>query len=162
MINKYVFNTGINDMAIAYGVAMNKLKLHIPSTCPEDWRWENETLSWTKNISIWSLENCPPWSFYLLGIQNFLLYIYIRRDTELCSNCKLLICAACWWKAVGSMTAMTGHPLPPSCRWNPLALYEIYKKVVEFRPMYPIFEFNEFLNQKCGLKHKKKCLLQKW
>jgi hypothetical protein len=29
---------GINDMAIAYGVAMNKLKLHIPSTCPEDWR----------------------------------------------------------------------------------------------------------------------------
>lgn len=29
---------GINDMAIAYGVAMNKLNLHIPSTCPEDWR----------------------------------------------------------------------------------------------------------------------------
>ena len=25
-------------MAIAYGVAMNKLTLHIPSTCPEDWR----------------------------------------------------------------------------------------------------------------------------
>eukprot|EP00092_Neocalanus_flemingeri_P007352 GFUD01007939.1.p1 GENE.GFUD01007939.1~~GFUD01007939.1.p1 ORF type:complete len:1128 (-),score=188.67 GFUD01007939.1:37-3420(-) len=29
---------GINDMAIAYGVAMNKLNLHIPTTCPEDWR----------------------------------------------------------------------------------------------------------------------------
>lgn len=29
---------GINDMAIAYGVAMNKLTLHIPSTCPMDWR----------------------------------------------------------------------------------------------------------------------------
>lgn len=29
---------GINDMAIAYGVAMNKLSLHIPTTCPEDWR----------------------------------------------------------------------------------------------------------------------------
>ena len=28
---------GINDMAIAYGVAMNKLNLHIPTTCPEDW-----------------------------------------------------------------------------------------------------------------------------
>ena len=25
-------------MAIAYGVAMNKLNLHIPSSCPEDWR----------------------------------------------------------------------------------------------------------------------------
>jgi len=29
---------GINDMAIAYGVAMNKLNLHIPTTCPDDWR----------------------------------------------------------------------------------------------------------------------------
>ena len=29
---------GINDMAIAYGVAMNKLNLHVPSTCPQDWR----------------------------------------------------------------------------------------------------------------------------
>ena len=29
---------GINDMAIAYGVAMNKLSLHIPKSCPEDWR----------------------------------------------------------------------------------------------------------------------------
>ena len=29
---------GINGMAIAYGVAMNKLNLHIPSSCPEDWR----------------------------------------------------------------------------------------------------------------------------
>jgi len=29
---------GINDMAIAYGVAMNKLNLPIPKTCPEDWR----------------------------------------------------------------------------------------------------------------------------
>ena len=25
-------------MAIAYGGAMNKLTLHIPTTCPEDWR----------------------------------------------------------------------------------------------------------------------------
>ena len=29
---------GINDMAIAYGVAMKKLNLHIPTTCPEEWR----------------------------------------------------------------------------------------------------------------------------
>merc|ERR1740128_1487073 len=29
---------GINDMAIAYGVATGKLSLPIPSTCPEDWR----------------------------------------------------------------------------------------------------------------------------
>ena len=29
---------GINDMAIAYGVAMGKLSLHIPTTCPQDWR----------------------------------------------------------------------------------------------------------------------------
>jgi len=26
-------------MAIAYGVAMGKLALPIPSTCPEDWRF---------------------------------------------------------------------------------------------------------------------------
>ena len=32
-------------MAIAYGVAMNKLSLHVPSTCPQDWRglMEGET-----------------------------------------------------------------------------------------------------------------------
>jgi len=30
---------GINDMAIAYGVAMGKLDLHIPTTCPPEWRY---------------------------------------------------------------------------------------------------------------------------
>lgn len=29
---------GIDDLAIAYGVAVNKLNLHIPSTCPPEWR----------------------------------------------------------------------------------------------------------------------------
>ena len=29
---------GIDDLAIAYGVAVNKLTLHIPSTCPPEWR----------------------------------------------------------------------------------------------------------------------------
>ena len=29
---------GIDDLAIAYGVAVNRLQLHIPSTCPEQWR----------------------------------------------------------------------------------------------------------------------------
>ena len=29
---------GIDDLAIAYGVAVNKLTLHIPSTCPQQWR----------------------------------------------------------------------------------------------------------------------------
>ncbi|XP_059086639.1 mitogen-activated protein kinase kinase kinase 9-like isoform X3 [Tigriopus californicus] len=40
---------GIDDLAIAYGVAVNKLNLHIPSTCPPEWRdlleacWKYET-----------------------------------------------------------------------------------------------------------------------
>ena len=29
---------GIDDVAIAYGVATNKYELHIPSTCPEQWQ----------------------------------------------------------------------------------------------------------------------------
>ena len=29
---------GIDDLAIAYGVAVNKLTLHIPTTCPQQWR----------------------------------------------------------------------------------------------------------------------------
>ena len=29
---------GIDDVAIAYGVATDKYELHIPSTCPEQWR----------------------------------------------------------------------------------------------------------------------------
>lgn len=29
---------GIDALAIAYGVAMNKLSLHIPSTVPQAWR----------------------------------------------------------------------------------------------------------------------------
>ena len=29
---------GIDDLAIAWGVAMNKLTLPIPSTCPQQWR----------------------------------------------------------------------------------------------------------------------------
>ncbi len=29
---------GIDDLAIAYGVAVNKLTLHIPRTCPQQWR----------------------------------------------------------------------------------------------------------------------------
>ena len=29
---------GIDDLAIAYGVAVNKLTLPIPSTCPQPWR----------------------------------------------------------------------------------------------------------------------------
>nr|QXO74913.1 MAPK [Penaeus chinensis] len=39
---------GIDTLAIAYGVAMNKLRLHIPTTCPSNWRslmeacWEQE------------------------------------------------------------------------------------------------------------------------
>ena len=28
---------GIDDLAIAYGVAVNKLTLHIPTTCPTQW-----------------------------------------------------------------------------------------------------------------------------
>ena len=43
---------GINDMAIAYGVAMNKLNLHIPTTCPEDWRllMEGLKLNWKMTV----------------------------------------------------------------------------------------------------------------
>lgn len=29
---------GIDDVAIAYGVATNKYKLHIPKTCPKQWK----------------------------------------------------------------------------------------------------------------------------
>ncbi len=29
---------GIDDLAIAYGVAVNKLQLHIPTTCPQQWK----------------------------------------------------------------------------------------------------------------------------
>lgn len=29
---------GIDDLAIAYGVAVNKLTLHIPTTCPQQWK----------------------------------------------------------------------------------------------------------------------------
>ena len=29
---------GIDDLAIAYGVAVNKLTLPIPTTCPQEWR----------------------------------------------------------------------------------------------------------------------------
>ncbi len=29
---------GIDDLAIAYGVAVNKLTLPIPTTCPKQWR----------------------------------------------------------------------------------------------------------------------------
>ena len=45
-------------MAIAYGVAMNKLNLHIPSTCPLDWRYlmegetEAESKCLTSNFSL--------------------------------------------------------------------------------------------------------------
>lgn len=40
---------GIDDLAIAYGVAVNKLTLHVPSTCPQQWRdlmvacWQYDT-----------------------------------------------------------------------------------------------------------------------
>lgn len=30
---------GIDTLAIAYGVAVNKLTLPIPSTCPQPWRY---------------------------------------------------------------------------------------------------------------------------
>ena len=29
---------GIDDLAIAYGVAVNKLTLPIPTTCPQQWK----------------------------------------------------------------------------------------------------------------------------
>ena len=29
---------GIDDLAIAYGVAVNKLTLPIPTTCPQEWK----------------------------------------------------------------------------------------------------------------------------
>lgn len=29
---------GVDDLAIAYGVAVNKLKLPIPSTIPQQWK----------------------------------------------------------------------------------------------------------------------------
>jgi mitogen-activated protein kinase kinase kinase 9 len=29
---------GTDTFTVAYGVAVNKLTLHIPSTCPEPWR----------------------------------------------------------------------------------------------------------------------------
>ena len=41
---------GIDDMALAYGVGVNKLKLHIPSTCPQQWKdlMEGKDISGTK------------------------------------------------------------------------------------------------------------------
>ena len=56
-------------MAIAYGVAMNKLNLHVPSTCPQDWRglmegWTEillSTISIILNLSSLALIDC--WRF---------------------------------------------------------------------------------------------------
>ena len=51
---------GFDDAAIAYGVAMNKLPLPIPSTCPQQWRELME--AWYALVSILSFL----WSFLLI------------------------------------------------------------------------------------------------
>ena len=36
--SQYLNFKGIDDLAIAYGVAVNKLTLPIPTTCPQQWK----------------------------------------------------------------------------------------------------------------------------
>ena len=36
--SQYLKFKGIDDLAIAYGVAVNKLTLPIPTTCPQQWK----------------------------------------------------------------------------------------------------------------------------
>ena len=62
---------GINDMAIAYGVAMNKLNLHIPTTCPEDWRLLMEGLK-----LYWKMTVLPTFRKYFR-----LLAVWLSRAT---------------------------------------------------------------------------------
>jgi serine/threonine protein kinase len=45
---------GIDTLAVAYGVAVNKLTLPIPSTCPQPWRELMESKWWS-----WLLLNQP-------------------------------------------------------------------------------------------------------
>ena len=43
---------GIDDLAIAYGVAVNKLTLHIPTTCPQQWKELVRVIALSLNIKI--------------------------------------------------------------------------------------------------------------
>ena len=44
---------GIDDLAIAYGVAVNKLTLPIPTTCPQQWKelMEGMTIFFRQNTA---------------------------------------------------------------------------------------------------------------
>lgn len=41
---------GIDALAVAYGVAVNKLTLPIPSTCPQPWRFLMEGILTHKSL----------------------------------------------------------------------------------------------------------------
>ena len=55
---------GIDDLAIAYGVAVNKLTLPIPTTCPQEWKelMEGTVYSFQFNVvfvSLFLVTRCP-------------------------------------------------------------------------------------------------------
>ncbi|KOB75889.1 Uncharacterized protein OBRU01_06468, partial [Operophtera brumata] len=62
---------GIDALAVAYGVAVNKLTLPIPSTCPEPWRVLMEALAYGVAVNKLTLpipSTCPePWRVLMEG-----------------------------------------------------------------------------------------------
>ena len=121
---------GINDMAIAYGVAMNKLNLHIPSTCPEDWRllmedcWRFDSherpnfsaiISRLDEVAHSNLANIPGESFHMMQddwkaeISNRMQEIRFKEYVS-CDQCmKRHVCTQ-MLSEVGVITSAQGHP----------------------------------------------------